>query len=203
MLTATHIAALQDSLTQAWHRGAAGVQPHEAGQSFDDMVAEQHLANFELWHEEDKARIPAATDAAISAVKRSIDALNQRRNNLVEACDLFLLAHLEDRGLPAETAQLHSETPGLMIDRLSILSLRLFHTAEEILREGAPPGHAKRNRERYQVLEEQRSDLVSCLDDLWTQVNAGQRRFKLYRQLKMYNDPTLNPLVYGSNPGKE
>jgi hypothetical protein len=171
--------------------------PGEGGHDFDELVGEQHLANFELWHEEDKARVPGATDAEITAVKRNIDAVNQRRNNLSETCDLYLLAFLEQRGLPAANAELHSEPPGLMIDRLSILSLKLYHTAEEIVRENAPDGHSERNRERYRILEEQRDDLVGCLDRLWTLVLAGERRIKIYRQLKMYNDPALNPRVYG------
>ena len=83
-----------------------------------------------------------------------------------------------------------------MIDRLSILALKIFHTREEIERAGAPEGHAERNRERLRLLTEQRDDLVACLDRLWAEVLAGRRRFKVYRQLKMYNDPTLNPAIY-------
>jgi hypothetical protein len=85
-----------------------------------------------------------------------------------------------------------------MIDRLSILALKIFHTQEEIDRPNAPPGHQDRNRERLSLLSEQRSDLVACLDQLWSGILAGTRRFKIYRQLKMYNDPTLNPSIYGS-----
>jgi hypothetical protein len=91
---------------------------------------------------------------------------------------------------------LHSETPGLMIDRLSILSLKIYHTREEAERSDAPAGHVQRNLERLAILEEQRSDLAACLDALWRETLAGTRRFKLYRQLKMYNDPSLNPAIY-------
>jgi hypothetical protein len=111
------------------------------------------------------------------------------------------LEGLQPKGLPNPDAELHSETPGLIIDRLSILSLKLFHTKEEIDRKDAPPGHGERNRKRYDILAEQRKDLANCLDRLWEQVNSGQRRFKLYRQMKMYNDPTLNPKVYSINTG--
>jgi uncharacterized protein DUF4254 len=97
-------------------------------------------------------------------------------------------------------AELHSETPGLMVDRLSILSLKLFHTREELERVNAPPGHRARNQERLDLLIEQRGDLEGCLERLWQQVCAGQRRFKLYRQLKMYNDPELNPAIYSRKP---
>jgi hypothetical protein len=136
----------------------------------------------------------------IVEVKRAIDYFNQRRNDLAEQCDVLLLeqvTRLLPNG-PAPTAQLHSESPGLMIDRLSILALKIYHTQEEIDRPDAPVGHRERNRERLALLTEQREDLVQCLDHLWQEILAGQRRFKIYRQLKMYNDPTLNPSIYGS-----
>ncbi len=87
-----------------------------------------------------------------------------------------------------------------MIDRLSILSLKIYHTREESCREDAPAGHAERNCERLVILEEQRADLAHCLDTLWSDILAGKRRFKLYRQMKMYNDPSLNPAIYGKGP---
>lgn len=83
-----------------------------------------------------------------------------------------------------------------MIDRLSILALKIYHTREEAERPDAAPSHIERNRERLEILLEQRSDLVGCLAELWQETLAGSRRFKLYRQLKMYNDPALNPAIY-------
>ena len=83
-----------------------------------------------------------------------------------------------------------------MIDRLSILALKIFHTREETQRADAPKGHIARNSDRLRLLEEQRADLAACLHDLWSEIIEGKRRFKLYRQLKMYNDPALNPAVY-------
>ena len=91
----------------------------------------------------------------------------------------------------------------MMIDRLSILSLKLFHTQQEIDRQDAPAGHGERNVERLAILEQQRGDLSRCLDRLWTQVCAGERCFRQYRQLKMYNDPELNPVLYRARlPGQ-
>jgi hypothetical protein len=87
-----------------------------------------------------------------------------------------------------------------MIDRLSILSLKLFHTREEMERPGAPQGHAEANRARFLVLAEQRQDLAAALGCLWRQILERKRRFKIYRQLKMYNDPALNPALYRRRP---
>ncbi len=215
MLSADAIVALHDRRIDAWHQetveppaaspfhadAAPGANPAPDG-DWLGLVARQHRANFDLWHIEDEARIPGATDAQIAAVKRRVDLTNQLRNDLAEELDRALLAWLEPRGLPNPEAPLNSESPGLIIDRLSILALKICHTREEANRAGAPPGHAQRNRERLALLDEQRADLAACLDALWRQTLAGTRRFKLYRQLKMYNDPSLNPAIY-SQPSTE
>ena len=178
----------------------AGVD--EASSATPDLLLEmaraQHRANFDLWHQEDKARDPAATDAGMAAVKHAIDALNQRRNDLMERLDRMLLAAAGEQN---PDAPLHSESPGLMVDRLSILTLKLYHTAEEAGRESATHAHREKNRARLEVLREQREDLAGCLDRLWAEVSAGRLRFKLYRQMKMYNDPELNPAMYTRRPG--
>lgn len=191
MLNAAHIAALHDLATTHWHDPMQPV-PHPAS-PLEDLILGQHRANFDLWHEEDDARDPQATDAGIAQVKHAIDQINQRRNDLVEQIDLLLL-----KLTPAQNsgAPLHSETPGLIIDRLSILSLKIFHTAEQTERADATEAHKARNHERLAMLQDQRRDLAQCLADLWAEVLTGRRRFKLYRQLKMYNDPTLNPVLY-------
>jgi hypothetical protein len=194
LLSSTQVTLLQDRCTGAWHQEAPAVAAALTG--FERAVVEQHLANFELWHAEDTARSPHASDQDLARIKRFIDSANQRRNDLAEQCDVLLLDFLNGQNLPAPGAELHSESPGLIVDRLSILSLKLFHTREEIERPGAPNGHAERNLERLRILTEQRRDLATSLDRLWDQVLHGRRSFKLYRQLKMYNDPALNPAVY-------
>jgi hypothetical protein len=198
MLSAEEIVSQQDRETRSWHPEAAEAAqlPTESGTDWLGLVSGQHRANFELWHIEDEARVPGATDAEIAGVKRRIDPVNQRRNDLAEGLDIALLAWLAACGLPNPAAALHSETPGLMIDRLSILALKIYHTREEAERANAPAGHAQRNLDRLAILEEQRADLAACLDALWGEILAGTKRFKLYRQLKMYNDPSLNPAVY-------
>jgi hypothetical protein len=203
MISAEQIVNLQDRGTLALHQAAAqGTQPQlEPESDWLAAVHRQHQANFELWHIEDEARAPGATDAELAGVKRRVDRTNQLRNDLAEQLDRALLAWLEPRGLPSGAAELNSESPGLMIDRLSILALKIYHTREEAERADAPPGHAARNLERLAILEEQRADLAGCLDALWRETLAGTRRFKLYRQLKMYNDPSLNPAIYRQHAG--
>jgi len=196
LVDARGIASRQDAWTKEWH----SAPPSDSrAEDFAAAVRAQHWANFELWHLEDEARAPGASDHEIANVKRGVDRVNQRRNDLMERCDGLLLEALAATELPATDAPLHSETPGLILDRMSILALKIFHTREETLRADAPEGHVERNRERLRMLEEQRGDLAGCLDALWAEVARGERRFKLYRQLKMYNDPALNPAVYGKS----
>jgi hypothetical protein len=199
MLSSKEIIDLHDHCTRRWHVSPEDRVSSASGEGNDwlDRVARQHRANFDLWHIEDEARAPGATDADLAGVKRRIDSTNQLRNDLAEDLDRFLLAELARRQLPDPGAPLHSESPGLIVDRLSILALKIYHTREEADRGGAPAGHDERNRSRLAILEEQRADLAHCLDAMWRETLAGTRRFKLYRQLKMYNDPTLNPAIYG------
>jgi len=193
MLNVPAIPLLHDQATAHWHDPVTSLK--EPATPLGSLILQQHRANFDLWHREDEARAPMAAGEAMIEIKHSIDSLNQLRNDLVERIDVAVL-----EAAPAQpaVAPLHSETPGLMIDRLSILALKIFHTAEETHRVGASAEHHQRNRERLALLLEQRNDLASCLEILWAEVLAGRRRFKLYRQLKMYNDPALNPVLYGN-----
>ena len=182
-----------DEWTARWHQSPA--EPPLAD-DFDAAIEALHFANFGLWHQEDKARDIHSGDAAVAAAKRAIDAVNQRRNDQIERCDELLLKELSVKKLPNAQAEQHSETPGMMLDRLSIMSLKMYHTREEIERIPSPPGHRERNLRRLATLEQQRGDLASCLDRLWQRVLHGELRFQVYRQLKMYNDPDLNPVLY-------
>jgi hypothetical protein len=207
MISAEQIIEAHDVETRVLHQAAVSVAKANAGPGeltyWLDAVRRQHRANYELWHIEDEARAPGASDADLAGVKRRVDLINQLRNDLAEQLDRVLLGWLEPKGLPNPAAELNSESPGLIIDRLSILALKIYHTREEAERGSAPQGHAERNLERLAILEEQRQDLAACLDALWRETLAGTRRFKLYRQLKMYNDPALNPAIYSaSSPDK-
>ncbi len=193
MLDALLITRMHEEMTAALHESEGQLEIETSADGLMALAMAQHRANFELWHEEDNARAPEASDAEIARVKRAIDVLNQRRNDLVEKMDLWLIDKLDQN----DASPLHSETPGLMVDRLSILALKIYHTREEGHRMSATEEHRQRNVKRLALLEEQRNDLAECLDFLWAEVLQGTRRFKLYRQLKMYNDPELNPAVYG------
>ena len=197
MIFPADIPAIQDELTLRWHEDfSAG-----AGSGLEALVIQQHRQNFALWHEEDRARSTLASAEEIAQTKRNIDLLNQVRNDLVEALDRELLQQLESKEVKM-IGELHSETPGMIIDRLSILSLKIFHTREQTTRNDVALEHRQRNRERLDVLVPQRKDLAECLIALWNDVQTGRRRFKLYRQLKMYNDPNLNPEIYGAKTGE-
>lgn len=192
------IATLHDYATRLWHEDERA-EPSTVTE-LDAAVLAQHRANYELWHIEDAARAPGIDDASLAATKRAIDRVNQCRNDLAEELDARLLAMLAPFRLPHPEAELSSESPGLMIDRLSILALKLFHTREELARPGAPAGHVPRNTQRLTILLGQRSDLQFALERLWRRVLSSERNFKIYRQLKMYNDPALNPSVYRRDP---
>ncbi|HEY0264903.1 MAG TPA: DUF4254 domain-containing protein [Granulicella sp.] len=202
MLDLTAIPRLHDQATIIWHD-----ETHPSyrfsfpeAPAFADLVMANHRANFDLWHEEDLARDPSASDSDIACEKHRIDTLNQRRNDLVEQMDRWLLEFLDHEGASLNPhSELNSETPGLILDRLSILALKIYHTREEAHRANATDAHRRRNCMRLVLLEEQRTDLAGCLLSLWEQVLVGKRRFKLYRQMKMYNDPDLNPVLYRKN----
>ncbi len=184
---------LQVELTRKWHEKV--FEPNS--QEFLDLVAQQHLQNFLLWHEEDIARAPDVDDHEIARVKRSIDQLNQKRNDLIEQLDAAILNLLHQKGISlSPEAPANSETPGSIIDRCSIMALKIFHMKEQTLRTDVDRDHLEESSDKVKVLQIQREDLFTCLYQLIQDVKDGQRRFGIYRQFKMYNDPTLNPKIY-------
>ena len=160
------------------------------------LVTAERDCNHRLWHLEDEARRTGAGDAHVAAVKRAIDRWNQRRSDLVERIDDLLLAVLPQ---PDPTrAEQHSETPGMIVDRLAILGLKIFHlrTLEARNRDVAIDRECA---EKVSVLEQQREDLARCFVRLIEDARAGRRYFKAYRQFKAYNDPRLNPALRGKS----
>ena len=156
-----------------------------------------HMYNFRLWHAEDSVRRPGAADHVIAQSKRAIDAFNQQRHEQIEQLDTWLFASLyEPNSRPLCNPELHSETPGNLLDRLSILTLKVYYMGCEAERQDATVAHRQTCRQRLAVLEEQYSDLYGCLCRLCLDLWSGRKTFKIYRQFKMYNDPDLNPQIY-------
>jgi len=160
-----------------------------------DAIEANHRSNRLLWDEEDLARRRNVPDAEIAGNKRAIDRHNQARNDAIERIDEHLLAALaEVRRKPG--ARLSSETAGGMIDRLSIVSLKIRSMRAQTERTDVGPEHIESCRAKLERLVEQRSDLAGCLERLLEEAARGESYFKVYRQFKMYNDPRLNPALY-------
>ena len=186
------VVALQTRLTTTWHE--APFLPTQSG--FLAAVELNHHFNFSLWHEEDIARVDGQGDERIRMAKRHIDRYNQQRNDAMESMDDHLLGYITQVGVNPATP-MHTETPGMVIDRLSILNLKRYHMAEEANRTSASSEHRDRCADKLIVLEQQLSDLNMALQDTVAEVLNGKRHFRKYRQMKMYNDPQLNPALYG------
>ena len=161
------------------------------------VVCQQHHFNFLLWHEEDIARSGDVGDTRIAAVKRAIDGYNQQRNDWIEKIDEFLLNELSKAGaVPGPEARLNTETPGSVVDRLSIMSLRIYHLQEQLSRTDTTDEHREKVQGRIDLCNQQHRDLAQSLAELLDDIFAGRKLLRLYRQMKMYNDPTLNPYLY-------
>jgi hypothetical protein len=180
------IAALQCERTTRWHEESAAIV-HEG---LLGLVERNHLENFSLWHEEDIARCDDLGAERIRQAKRTIDRHNQQRNDLIESIDRTMLEQLQ----PAEHGcPFNSETPGMMIDRLSILGLKEYHMREEADREDASDQHRDSCVAKLHVIQRQINDLSVALTALLDEVQTGKRSFRVYFQFKMYNDQELNP----------
>jgi hypothetical protein len=191
-------ADVRAGLLTAWHDAAIAVidtPPPVAADGAWTWIAANHRCNRELWAQEDAARRVDVPAEAIAANKRAIDGLNQRRNDAVERVDEILLARLAGV-TPAAGAWHNAETAGAMIDRLSILALKVFHMGAEAVRSDATAEHRAACTAKLERLWAQRSDLGRCLDTLLERASTGHAFWRVYRQFKMYNDPTLNPELY-------
>jgi hypothetical protein len=194
-ISVAEITTLHRETVARWHREEIS-NPY-AG--FLHLVCEQHRFNYLLWHEEDIARSPDVGDARIAQVKRAIDKYNQQRNDGIEKLDDALISLLREYGvILADGAKQNTETPGSAIDRLSILSLRIYHMLEQLDRTDATPEHIEKVQQRLAIINEQHHDLSQSLTELLDDIFSGRKRLKVYRQFKMYNDPSLNPYLYGA-----
>ena len=197
MLTRLNLAGLEDAFDRYlsyWHTDP--VVHDGLGIAINPIALELAYRNYLLWHEEDKARRTDVDDSAIAAVKRAIDKLNQQRNDLIEKLDEAILAEVTPIAPEQAADRINSETPGSIVDRISIMSLKVYHMDEDSRRDDIDDDHRQRSLHRLSVLRLQRYDLYVALEQLLIDYLAGRKRMKLYKQFKMYNDPTLNPEVY-------
>ncbi|MCQ2067073.1 MAG: DUF4254 domain-containing protein [Bacteroidaceae bacterium] len=154
------------------------------------------------WHLEDIIRDPEIDPAEALKIKRRIDRSNQERTDLVEMIDSWFLEKFKDvRMLPDAT--INTESPAWAVDRLSILALKIYHMRIEAERTDSTDGQRRKCADKLAVLLEQRSDLSCAIDQLLGDMEAGRKYMKVYRQMKMYNDPSLNPVLYAQNGGKK
>ena len=158
-------------------------------------IEANHRFNSQLWAEEDLARRRDVADHEIAKNKRAIDGFNQARNDAMERIDEEVLVALASVS-PAHDARQHSETAGMMVDRLSIMALKILAMREQTMRADVDDAHRNNCAQKLERLVEQRQDLAACLDGLVAACVAGHAYYKIYRQFKMYNDPTLNPQLY-------
>ena len=193
MLDVEELRQMHESLVDRWHKQEVD-NPYEGVKA---TICQQHAFNFLLWHEEDIARSPDVGDEKIAAVKRAIDGYNQNRNDWIEKIDDAISHWLQEIGMQAdETAPLNTETPGSAMDRLSIMSLRLYHLQEQMERKDVDPAHIESVQHKIAVCRLQQADLSQSLEELLDDIRCGRKRHRTYRQFKMYNDPALNPYLY-------
>lgn len=187
---ATEIGQLQEDLTERWKAGETVLCQAD----FHRLVEENHHFNYSLWHAEDRARRDDCGFEFVYLAKREIDGFNQQRNNRMEAMDEWLYHHLQPA--PVNACPVHSETPGMMIDRLSILTLKIYHMGLQTQRQDVDAAHRQQCQRKLAVLIEQKQQLMDCLQALLDEVREKTRTFRVYHQFKMYNDPSLNPELY-------
>jgi hypothetical protein len=147
------------------------------------------------WHMEDEVRDPSIDPTRGLQWKRRIDQSNQERTDTVEYIDSYYLDKFKDV-LPLPNATINTESPAWALDRLSILALKIYHMQLEANRSTASPEHRSQCNNKLQVLLEQRADLSSGIDQLLNDISQGKKYMKVYKQMKMYNDPSLNPILY-------
>ena len=170
--------------------------PYERG-SIDYSLYMKCWIDTVQWHFEDIIRDPHINPDDALSLKRRIDRSNQDRTDLVEEIDsYFRLQYSQVKPLPE--ARLNTESPAWAIDRLSILALKIYHMAEQVSREDASAEHRAKCQAKLDVLNEQQVDLGTDNDQLLDDISEGKKYMKVYRQMKMYNDPSTNPVLYGS-----
>jgi hypothetical protein len=172
--------------------------PFEPG-SFDSLLYRKNWIDTVQWHLEDIVRNPDIDPLVGMGLKRRIDRSNQERTDLVEYIDGYFFEQFKSIE-PQANARVNTESPAWAIDRLSILALKIFHMREEALRADAGEAHQAACQKKLAVLLDQRVDLSRSINELLADIAAGIKYMKVYKQMKMYNDPATNPILYQRQP---
>lgn len=162
---------------------------------FEHLLYHKNWIDTVQWHYEDIIRDPQIDPSAALTLKRKIDASNQERTDMVEYIDSYFLQKYHHVKVKP-TAKINSESPAWAFDRLSILALKIYHMNEEVIRTDASQDHKDKCQAKLNVLLEQRTDLSTAIDDLIADIENGDKFMKVYKQMKMYNDDDLNPVLY-------
>ena len=172
------------------------VNPYEKG-SLEAIFYDKNWVDAVQWHLEDIIRDPEIDPREALELKRRIDRSNQVRTDMVEDIDTWFRDQYKDVATLPE-ATINTESPAWALDRLSILALKIWHMREQAERTDASEDHLAKSHAKLAVLLEQREDLTSAIDTLLEDIAAGRKYMKVYRQMKMYNDPALNPVLYAA-----
>ncbi|HYG17998.1 MAG TPA: DUF4254 domain-containing protein [Ohtaekwangia sp.] len=198
MLSASDCYAIFKQSIDDYHRhdhvDAVMKNPYPAG-SFEGLLYLKNWIDTVQWHLEDIIRLPDISPVEGIAIKRRIDKSNQDRTDTVEKVDDYFLEQFKNV-VPKEGARINSETPAWLLDRMSILMLKIYHMKEQTERVDASAEHRYKCQSKLTLLLEQKADMQQAFDELLQDVATGNRRFKVYRQMKMYNDASLNPMLY-------
>lgn len=170
--------------------------PYEKG-SIEYLLYWKNWIDTVQWHLEDIIRDPQIDPVAALALKRRIDASNQERTDLVEYIDSWFLDKFKEV-TPQPDARINTESPAWAIDRLSILALKIYHMKKETERQDVSQTHRDECERKLAILLQQREDLSTAIEELLDDMAAGRKYMKVYKQMKMYNDPELNPVLYAS-----
>lgn len=170
--------------------------PYDRSQ-LEHLLYHKNWVDTVQWHFEDIIRDPEIDPAAALVLKRRIDASNQVRTDMVEYIDSYFLDKYKDVKVAAD-AKINTESPAWAIDRYSILALKIYHMEQETKREDVDQAHKEACQKKLDVLKEQHKDLSTAIEELIEDIEAGRKYMKVYKQMKMYNDPNLNPILYAN-----
>jgi hypothetical protein len=188
---------LYKKIIKAWHkRRPERRAPVEIHNPLLNRIVSDCYYNFMLWHAEDEARRKDVNARIIAGLKHAIDRHNQNRNDCIEKIDALIMQKLLVQTGYIPGKRQNSETPGSIMDRICILSLKIYHMKEEAVRKNAGKEHNRKSRIKLGILNRQQTELYQCLLELLEDYIRGRKSLKLFHQFKMYNDPSLNPSLY-------